>query len=297
MGDEGGPPARVAVGSSQPGVDGAGGFLAVADDDGDGPLGRHHVAAGEDARVPVIRSGPTSMVPPENVTPGTPCRTARSASWPSARTRQSADNSSNSPVGWGNPVSSSRIFYHAAGPAARVLDRDRVAPAGEVVGGRQARRPRAYHQHPLTRRRRCDGRFIGVHAVPARHSPGGPGPLHRFHPSSSPPSPSRKEYSMTDALAPVIPDLPLLRSALSLAERGWHGFLCVPGGKRPALRGSWQDHATTEPARIRAWWSRAAYNIGIACGPSGLVVIDLHVPAHTPVCQTRMRHTVHMRLL
>jgi hypothetical protein len=83
---------------------------------------------------------------------------------------------------------------------------------------------------------------------------------------------------MTDALAPVIPDLPLLRSALSLAERGWHVFPCVPGGKRPALRGSWQGHATTEPARIRAWWSQAAYNIGIACGPSGLVVIDLDVP-------------------
>ena len=83
---------------------------------------------------------------------------------------------------------------------------------------------------------------------------------------------------MADALAPVIPIRPLLQSALSLAERGWHVFPCVPGGKRPALRGNWQDHATIEPARIRAWWSQAAYNIGIACGPSGLVVIDLDVP-------------------
>jgi len=83
---------------------------------------------------------------------------------------------------------------------------------------------------------------------------------------------------MTNALVPVVPDLPLLRSALSLAERGWHVFPCVPGGKRPALRGSWQDHATTEPARVRAWWRRAVYNIGIACGPSMLVVIDLDVP-------------------
>ena len=83
---------------------------------------------------------------------------------------------------------------------------------------------------------------------------------------------------MSDAPAPVMPIRTLLSSALSLAERGWHVFPCVPGGKRPALRGSWQDHATTEPARIRAWWSRAAYNIGIACGPSGLVVIDLDVP-------------------
>jgi hypothetical protein len=75
---------------------------------------------------------------------------------------------------------------------------------------------------------------------------------------------------MTDTLG-----LLLLRSALSLAGRGWQVFPCVADGKRPALRGSWQDHATAEPARIRAWWSRAAYNIGIACGPSGLVVIDL----------------------
>jgi hypothetical protein len=70
----------------------------------------------------------------------------------------------------------------------------------------------------------------------------------------------------------------LMSSALSLAERGWHVFPCVPGGKRPALRGSWQDHATAEPARIRAWWGQVSYNIGIACGSSGLVVIDLDVP-------------------
>ena len=83
---------------------------------------------------------------------------------------------------------------------------------------------------------------------------------------------------MSDAPAPVMPTRILLSSALSLAERGWHVFPCVPGGKRPAPRGSWQDHATTEPARIRTWWSQVAYNIGIACGPSGLVVIDLDIP-------------------
>jgi Bifunctional DNA primase/polymerase, N-terminal len=76
-------------------------------------------------------------------------------------------------------------------------------------------------------------------------------------------------------------DAALLRSALSLAGRGWHVFPCVPGAKRPALRGNWHDHATTDPARLRSWWGRAAYNIGIACGPSGLVVIDLDVPNGT----------------
>jgi hypothetical protein len=70
----------------------------------------------------------------------------------------------------------------------------------------------------------------------------------------------------------------LLRSALRAALRGWHVFPCAAGGKRPALRGNWQDLATTSPDQIRDWWARAPYNIGIACGPSGLVVIDLDLP-------------------
>jgi hypothetical protein len=55
-------------------------------------------------------------------------------------------------------------------------------------------------------------------------------------------------------------------------------FPCAPGGKRPALRGNWQGLATTGPGQISAWWARAPYNIGVACGPSGLVVIDLDIP-------------------
>jgi Bifunctional DNA primase/polymerase, N-terminal len=69
----------------------------------------------------------------------------------------------------------------------------------------------------------------------------------------------------------------LLRAALSAAARGWHVFPCVPGGKRPALRDNWQQLATTDPARILCWWTRMPFNIGISCGPSGLVVIDLDV--------------------
>jgi len=70
----------------------------------------------------------------------------------------------------------------------------------------------------------------------------------------------------------------LLRSALAAAALGWHVFPCAVDGKRPALRGNWQDLATTSPDQIRDWWSRAPFNIGIACGPSGLVVIDLDMP-------------------
>src|SRR5580693_5998973 len=68
-----------------------------------------------------------------------------------------------------------------------------------------------------------------------------------------------------------------LGSALAAADAGWHVFPCAPGSKRPALRENWQDLATTDPGRIRAWWARQPYNIGIACGQSGLVVIDLDV--------------------
>jgi hypothetical protein len=67
----------------------------------------------------------------------------------------------------------------------------------------------------------------------------------------------------------------LLRAALEAVQRGWHVFPCAAGGKRPALRGNWQELATTSVVQVREWWGRAAYNIGIACGPSGLVVIDL----------------------
>jgi Bifunctional DNA primase/polymerase, N-terminal len=73
-------------------------------------------------------------------------------------------------------------------------------------------------------------------------------------------------------------DPALLRSALAAALRGWYVFPCAVGGKRPALRGNWQDLATTSPDQIRDWWNRAQYNVGIACGPSGLVVIDLDLP-------------------
>jgi Bifunctional DNA primase/polymerase, N-terminal len=73
-----------------------------------------------------------------------------------------------------------------------------------------------------------------------------------------------------------------LWSALAAADAGWHVFPCAAGSKRPALRENWQDLATTDHDRIRAWWARRPYNIGIACGQSGLVVIDLDVAAGGP---------------
>jgi bifunctional DNA primase/polymerase-like protein len=83
---------------------------------------------------------------------------------------------------------------------------------------------------------------------------------------------------------------PLLDSALAAAERGWHVFPLKPGAKVPALHGydrcprtgacvgrhvGWEQRATTDPGRIRSAWSAGPFNIGLACGPSGLVVLDL----------------------
>ncbi|MFJ2195272.1 bifunctional DNA primase/polymerase [Streptomyces violaceusniger] len=85
----------------------------------------------------------------------------------------------------------------------------------------------------------------------------------------------------------------LLRAALDAAEQGWRVFPLRPGTKRPVLHGEaactrtgecaaghrkWEQRATTDPGRIRAAWSRAPFNVGIATGPSGLVVVDLDVP-------------------
>jgi hypothetical protein len=70
----------------------------------------------------------------------------------------------------------------------------------------------------------------------------------------------------------------LLWAATALAERGWHVFPCQPGSKRPALRQDWEHRATTDTARVARCWETGPWNIGVACGPSGLIVIDLDTP-------------------
>lgn len=91
----------------------------------------------------------------------------------------------------------------------------------------------------------------------------------------------------------------MLAVALAAVDRGWRVFPLRPGAKRPALHGydrcprtraceqghqGWEQRATTDPERIRAAWSTGAFNVGVATGPSGLVVVDLDAakPGQTP---------------
>ncbi|MFF1822076.1 bifunctional DNA primase/polymerase [Kribbella sp. NPDC058245] len=69
----------------------------------------------------------------------------------------------------------------------------------------------------------------------------------------------------------------LLTAALAAAARGWHVFPLVPDHKRPAVE-DWENRATTDAVRIERCWSTGPYGVGVACGPSGLVVVDLDQP-------------------
>ncbi|MEV6548134.1 bifunctional DNA primase/polymerase [Streptomyces sp. NPDC051597] len=97
------------------------------------------------------------------------------------------------------------------------------------------------------------------------------------------------------------PPSALLSAALEAAERGWHVIPLRPCDKRPALHGEdacpglrdcagghrkWEDRATTDPDRIRRAWADIPFNVGIATGPSGLVVVDLDMPKRTSSADT-----------
>ncbi|WP_328513606.1 bifunctional DNA primase/polymerase [Streptomyces mirabilis] len=98
---------------------------------------------------------------------------------------------------------------------------------------------------------------------------------------------------MSEPLTVDLANLPLLAAALSSAERDWpviplhphtkraaghperscpHSGRCANGHRTPEQR------ATTEPDLIHAAWAHRPYNVGIATGPAGLLVVDLDLP-------------------
>jgi hypothetical protein len=68
--------------------------------------------------------------------------------------------------------------------------------------------------------------------------------------------------------------------ALHFAARGWHVFPITPGAKKPPVIDRWETRASTDPDQIHHWWRHTAYSIGIATGPSRLVVVDLDTRKH-----------------
>ncbi|MEV6729060.1 bifunctional DNA primase/polymerase [Streptomyces sp. NPDC051364] len=85
----------------------------------------------------------------------------------------------------------------------------------------------------------------------------------------------------------------LLRAALAAAERGWPVFPLRPGDKRPAGHPErncprtgrcTEGHRTPEQRatliteQITTCWRAAPYNVGVATGPAGLLVVDLDIP-------------------
>jgi hypothetical protein len=63
--------------------------------------------------------------------------------------------------------------------------------------------------------------------------------------------------------------------ALAYARRGWAVFPCA--NKKPLVERGFLC-ATTDEAQIRSWWERwPQAEIGVACGASGLAVVDLDV--------------------
>jgi Bifunctional DNA primase/polymerase, N-terminal len=86
----------------------------------------------------------------------------------------------------------------------------------------------------------------------------------------------------------------LVAAAIAAVERGWHVFPLCPGGKLPALHhtdrcdrsGDCRDgHRTPEQRAVatlterdRQLWAQRGWNVAVATGPSGLLVVDLDVP-------------------
>lgn len=100
------------------------------------------------------------------------------------------------------------------------------------------------------------------------------------------------------AWSPATRSAAKLAYALAYADFGWPVFPCCspriddptrcrhhPDGRcgdsigKSSLVSAWPTAATTDAGQVRRWWQRwPDANIGLACGPAGVVVIDADIP-------------------
>jgi len=73
-----------------------------------------------------------------------------------------------------------------------------------------------------------------------------------------------------------------IKAALGYAKLGWFIFPLKPGDKIPITPRGFKD-ASNNPDQIERWWAKTPdANIGLACGPSKIAVIDLDVKEEGP---------------
>src|SRR5258708_11607369 len=104
------------------------------------------------------------------------------------------------------------------------------------------------------------------------HAPTGPN--WTGSPVPSPPSPGGKPVGSQEGRPNHARQEATLQITDTVAHR-WHRFPCR--GKQPRPGWRWAEWNTTDPEKLRSWLEPGD-TTGIACGPSGLVVIDLDVP-------------------
>lgn len=76
-----------------------------------------------------------------------------------------------------------------------------------------------------------------------------------------------------------------LEHALRLAEAGYYVFPVKENGKTPLV--PWTERSTRNPDTIKGWWipdfgAEHNYNIGIDCGKSGILVVDVDCKNNQP---------------
>ncbi|MCZ8271733.1 MAG: bifunctional DNA primase/polymerase [Beijerinckiaceae bacterium] len=120
---------------------------------------------------------------------------------------------------------------------------------------------------------------LGVIELEDGSTPDQPPPVEPPPDSAPPNSPSTSDSASApgEAAPATGPPQAILDHALAWAARGFRVFPVQPGAKVPPKGMFWRVEATSDPAKIRAWWAfNPNYNYGVEAG-NGLLVVDLDV--------------------